>query len=50
MIDRGRGSKILSEVKPFKKVGKNLQSLLEIRPLQKEALPSHKLQDHAYEY
>ena len=50
MIDRGKGSKILSEVKPFEKVSKNLQSLLEIRPLQKEALPSHKLQDHAYEY
>ena len=48
MIDRGKGSKILSEVKPFEKVSKNLQSLLEIRPLQKEVLPSHKLRDHAY--
>ena len=50
MIDREKGSKILSEVKPFEKKSKNLQSLLEIRPLQKEPLPSHKLQGHAYEY
>ena len=50
VIDRGKGSKILSEVRPFEKVSKNLQSLLVIRPLQKEVLPSHKLQDHTYEY
>ena len=50
VIDRGKGSKILSEVRSFEKVSKNLQSLLVIRPLQKEVLPSHKLQDHACEY
>ena len=50
VIDRGKGSKILSEVRSFEKGSKNLQSLLVIRPLQKEVLPSHKLQDHAYEY
>ena len=43
-------SKTLSEAKPVKNVIKNLQSFLEIIPLQKEFLLSHKLQDHAYEY
>ena len=28
---------------------KNLQSFLEISHMQKEVLPSHKMQDHAYE-
>ena len=28
---------------------KNLLSFLEIHPVQKELLPSHKLRDHAYE-
>ena len=49
MIDRGKRSKTMSEVKPIKNISKNLQSFLEISLLQKEVLPSHKLQDHAYE-
>ena len=49
MIDREKGSKTLSEVKPVKNVSKNPQSFLEIRPAQKEVLPSHKLRHHAYE-
>ena len=50
MIDRGKKSKTLSEVKPVKNTRKNLQSFLEISPMQKEVLLSHKLQDCAYEY
>ena len=49
VIDRGTKSKKLSEIKQVKNRNKNLQSFLEISPMQKEALPSHKLQDHAYE-
>ena len=47
--DRGKRSEILSEVNPVENISKNLQSVLEIRPVQKETLPSHKLWDHAYE-
>ena len=43
-------SKARSEVKPVENISKNLQSFLEISPVQKEVLISHKLQDHAYEY
>ena len=50
VIDRGKRSKTLSEVKPVENINKNLQSFLEISPMQKEVLLSHKLQDHAYEY
>ena len=50
MIDRAKRSKILSEVRPVENINKNLQSFLEIRPVQKEVLLSHKLRDHAYEY
>ena len=50
VINRGKRSKDLSEVKPVKNISKNLQSFLEIRPVQKEVLPWHTLQDHAYEY
>ena len=39
-----------SEVKPVENISKNLHSFLEINPEQKEVLPSHKLQDHSYEY
>ena len=46
-IDRGKRGETLSEVKPVENISKNLQSFLEI---QKEVLPSHKLQEHAYEY
>ena len=50
VIDRGKRSKTLSEVKQVENISKNLQSFLEISPEQKEDLPSHKLRDHAYEY
>ena len=43
-------NKTLSETKPVKNISKNLQSFLEIGPVQKEVLLSHKPQDHAYEY
>ena len=49
VIDRGRRSKTLTEVKPVKNICKNPRSFLDISPMQKEVLPSHKLQDHAYE-
>ena len=39
----------MNEVKPVENITKNLQSFLEISPMQKEVLLSHKLQDHAYE-
>ena len=39
-----------SEVKQVENISKNLQSFLEISPMQKEVLPSHKLRDHVYEY
>ena len=50
VIDRRKRSKTLSEVKQVKNINKNMQSFLEISPVQKEVLLSHKLQDHAYEY
>ena len=50
VIDSGERSKTLSEVKPVENISKNLQSFLEISPVQKEVLLSHKLRDHAYEY
>ena len=50
MIDRGKRTKTLSEVKQVENISKNLQSFLEISPMEKEELPSHKLRDHAYEY
>ena len=50
VIDRGKRSKTLSEVKPVENVSKNLQSFLEISSVHKEVPPSYKLQDHAYEY
>ena len=49
VINRGKRSKILSEVKPVKNISKNLNSFLERSLLQKEVLPSHKLQDHKCE-
>ena len=50
MINRGKRSKTLYEVKPVENINENLQSFLEISPVQKEVLLSHKLRDHAYEY
>ena len=49
VIDRGKRSKTLSEVKLVENINKNLQSFLEISPVQKEVLLSHKVQGHAYE-
>ena len=48
VIDRGKRSETLSEVKPIKNLNKNLQSFLEINPVQKEVLLLHKPLDHAY--
>ena len=50
VIDKGKRSKALSAVKLVKNNSKNLKRFLEIRPVQKELLPSYKLRDHAYEY
>ena len=49
VIDTGKRSKTISEVKPVKNMNENLQSFLDITPEQNEVLPSHKLQDHVYE-
>ena len=48
VISRGKRSKTLGEVKPVKNVSRNLLSFLELSLVQKKALPSHKLRDHAY--
>ena len=50
MIDRGKRSKTLSEITQVENISQNMQSFLEISPVQKEVLPPHKLRDHAYEY
>ena len=49
LINRGKRKKTLSEVKPVENISKNLRRFLETSPVQKEVLPSHKLQDHTYE-
>ena len=49
VTDRGKRSKTMSEVKPDENISKNPLSFLEISTMQKEVLPSHKLQDYAYE-
>ena len=49
VINRGKRSKIVSEVKPVENISKNLQSFLEVTPIQKEVLLSYQLQDHTYE-
>ena len=49
MIDKGKRSKTMSEVKPVKNIRKNPQRFIEISPDQKEVLLSHKLKDNAYE-
>ena len=51
VINRGKWSKTLSEVKPVENTSKNLQSFLKfsLSPMQKEVFLSHKLQDHADE-
>ena len=40
VIATGKRGKILSEVKPVKNLTKNMQSFLEISPVQKEVPPS----------
>ena len=40
MINRGKKSKTLNEVKRVENISKNLQDFLEISPLQKEVVPS----------
>ena len=37
LIDRGKRSKTLSEVKPLEKISKNLQSFLGIRPCKRKS-------------
>ena len=49
VINREKRSKTLSEVKPVKNISKNLQSFLEISPVQKEFPLTQKLPDHACE-
>ena len=49
MINREKRSKTLGEVKPVENISQNLQSSLKINHMQKEVLPWHKLQEHAYE-
>ena len=49
VINRGKISKTVSEVKPVENIIKNLQSFLEISPVQKEVLLPHKLRDCTYE-
>ena len=46
VIDREQRSKTLNEVKPPENINKNLQSFLEISPVQKEII---QLQEHANE-
>ena len=53
VIDRGKRKRTLSQAKPVENISKNQESFLGISPVkksQKKVLPSHKLQDHAYEY
>ena len=44
VVDRGKRSKTLSEVKLIENINKNPQSFLEISLVEKEALLLHKLQ------
>ena len=43
MIDRGKRSKTLSEVKPVENISKNMKVFLEISPVEKEVLFSYKM-------
>ena len=49
MIDKGKRSKIPSELKPVENISKSPKSFLETSRMQNEVLPSLKLRDHAYE-
>ena len=48
VIDKGKRRKTLSEGKLVENISKNPLSFLEISPVLKEVLLSHKLLDHAY--
>ena len=48
VINWGKTSKTLSEVKLVENITKNPQSFLDIISMQTKVLPSHKLQDHGY--
>ena len=50
VTDRGKRSKTLSEVNQVENISKNRQKFLEISPMQKNVLVSHKLWYHSYEY
>ena len=43
-------SNTLSEVQLVQNISKNIQGFLEMSTVQMRVLPSHKLQDHAYEF
>ena len=43
VIDSGKRSKTLSEVKPVENISKYLESFLEIHAVRMEGRPSHKL-------
>ena len=50
VINRGVSiNKTMSAVKPVKNISKNPESFRVTGLVQKKVLPSHKLQDHAYE-
>ena len=49
VINKGKRSNTMNEVKLVENISKNLQRFLEISHVQKEILLSHKLQHHAYE-
>ena len=49
VIDRKKRNKTLSEIKLVENINKNPQSFLEIGHAQNKVIPSHKLQDHAYQ-
>ena len=48
VINRQKRSKKLNYIKPVENINNNMQSFLQMRPVQKQVLPSHNLQDHAY--
>ena len=55
LINRGKGSKPLNQVKPVENINKRQlklrhQNFLETRPVQMEVPPSYKLQGTAYEW
>ena len=47
MIDRGKRSKKLIEVKSVENINENPESVLVINPVRKEVSPLFKLKDHA---